>query len=82
MPEYDRSPAAMTRGIRNPALPSVSDPEKVAAMIIASVDQEPAPLRVITGSDSQRYIRDALRRRLADVEAQEQSAAQTDIVSA
>jgi NAD(P)-dependent dehydrogenase (short-subunit alcohol dehydrogenase family) len=82
MREYDDSPAAMTRGIRNPALPSVSDPAKVAAAIIASADQEPAPLRLVTGSDSQRYIRDALRRRLSDIEAQEQSAATTDTTTA
>ncbi|MCS5714207.1 SDR family oxidoreductase [Herbiconiux sp. CPCC 205716] len=76
---YDGTPAAMTRGIQNPALPSVSDPEKVAAKIIASVDIEPAPLRLVTGSDSQRYVRDALRERLADIESQEASAAETDI---
>ncbi|MBB2903591.1 NAD(P)-dependent dehydrogenase (short-subunit alcohol dehydrogenase family) [Kineococcus radiotolerans] len=76
---YDGTPAAMSRGIQNPALPSVSDPAKVAAAIIATVEQTPAPLRLVTGSDSQRYIRDALRERLADIEAQEASAAATDL---
>jgi NAD(P)-dependent dehydrogenase (short-subunit alcohol dehydrogenase family) len=76
---YDGTPAAMSRGIQNPALPSVSDPAKVAAAIIASVDVEPAPLRLVTGSDSQRYVRDALRERLADIESQEASAATTDL---
>jgi NAD(P)-dependent dehydrogenase (short-subunit alcohol dehydrogenase family) len=76
---YDGTPAAMSRGIQNPALPSVSDPAKVAAAIIASVDVEPAPLRLVTGSDSQRYVRDALRERLADIESQEASAAMTDL---
>ncbi|RWZ46185.1 SDR family oxidoreductase [Labedella phragmitis] len=82
MSAYDGTPAAMSRGIQNPALPSVSDPEKVAAAIIASVDVTPAPLRLVTGSDSQRYIRDALRERLADVESQEASAAATDLTPA
>ncbi|GAA2246586.1 SDR family oxidoreductase [Herbiconiux moechotypicola] len=79
---YDGTPAAMSRGIQNPALPSVSDPEKVAAAIIASVDVSPAPLRLVTGSDSQKYIRDALAERLADIDAQKASAATTDLASA
>jgi NAD(P)-dependent dehydrogenase (short-subunit alcohol dehydrogenase family) len=76
---YDGTPAAMSRGIQNPALPSVSDPNKVAAAIIGSVDVSPAPLRLVTGSDAQRYIRDALRERLTDIESQEASAASTDL---
>ncbi|MFB7286702.1 SDR family oxidoreductase [Actinacidiphila glaucinigra] len=82
MAVYDGTPAAMTRGIQNPALPSVSDPAKVAAAIIATVDQETAPLRLVTGSDAQRYIREALHERLADIESQEASAASTDITAA
>ncbi|WP_432519105.1 SDR family oxidoreductase [Kineococcus sp. SYSU DK006] len=78
---YDGTPAAMSRGIQNPNLPSVSDPAKVAAAIIATVDQTPAPLRLVTGSDSQRYLREALRERLADIEAQEASAAATDLTA-
>lgn len=79
---YDDTPAAMSRGIQNPALPSVSDPVKVAAAIIASADVTPAPLRLVTGSDSQKYVRDALADRLADIDAQKASAAATDLASA
>lgn len=79
MAAYDGTPAAMSRGIQNPALPSVSDPAKVAAAIIASADIAPAPLRVVTGSDSWRIIRAALAERLADIDAQEASAASTDL---
>jgi NAD(P)-dependent dehydrogenase (short-subunit alcohol dehydrogenase family) len=79
MAAYDGTPAAMSRGIQNPALPSVSDPAKVAAAIIDSADVSPAPLRLVTGSDSLRIIRDALRERLADIESQELSAAATDL---
>jgi len=79
MSAYDSTPAAMTRGIQNPALPSVSDPAKVAAAIIGTVDQTPAPLRLVTGSDSQRIIAGALRERLADIESQADSAAATDL---
>ncbi|GAA0315256.1 SDR family oxidoreductase [Kineococcus aurantiacus] len=76
---YDGTPAAMSRGIRNPDLPSVSDPARVAAAVIASVDTTPAPLRLITGSDSFAIVHAALRERLADVEAQEAGAASTDL---
>ncbi len=82
MAAYDGTPAAMSRGIQNPALPSVSDPAKVAAAIIGTVDQSPAPLRLVTGSDSFRIVRDALRDRLTDIEAQEESAASTDLSKA
>ncbi|WP_432542635.1 SDR family oxidoreductase [Kineococcus sp. SYSU DK002] len=78
---YDGTPAAMSRRIQDPALPSVSDPAKVAAAIIASVDRTPAPLRLITGSDSFAAVRAALRERLADVEAQEAGAARTDLAA-
>ncbi|GAA3549874.1 SDR family oxidoreductase [Microlunatus spumicola] len=81
MAAYDGTPAALSRGIQNPALPSVSDPAKVAAAIIASADVSPAPLRLLTGSDAHRIVRDALRARLEDVEAQEASAATTDLVA-
>jgi len=79
LPAYDGTPAAMTRGIQNPALPSVSDPGKVAAAIIASVDVTPAPLRLVTGSDSHRYVREALLARLDDIDAQQATAASTDL---
>lgn len=79
MTAYDGTPAAMSRGIQNPALPSVSDPAKVAAAILATVEQTPAPLRLVTGSDSFRIVRDALRERLAEIESQEASAASTDL---
>ncbi|WP_257793744.1 SDR family oxidoreductase [Microbacterium sp. JZ31] len=82
MAAYDGTPAAMSRGIQNPALPSVSDPAKVAAAIIGSADVSPAPLRLVTGSDSLRIIRDALRERLANIESQELSAAATDLAPA
>jgi hypothetical protein len=39
---------------------------------------EPAPLRLVLGSDSYRYIMDALRGRIAQVEAQADTARVTD----
>ncbi len=55
------------------------DPDKVAAAIIGSVDIEPAPLRLATGSDAFVNISTILKRRLAAIEAQEDLARSTDV---
>ena len=78
MPEYDGTPAAMTRGAGDRTRPSLGDPAKMAARIIASADQTPAPKRLVLGSDAQRFIRAALVERLAEVEEQAATAALTD----
>jgi hypothetical protein len=82
MPEYDDTPAATTRGASDRSRPALGDPAKMAARIIESVDQQPAPRRLVLGSDSQRFIQTALAERLAEVEAQAETAAQTDWVDA
>ncbi|NMO50027.1 SDR family oxidoreductase [Actinoplanes sp. TBRC 11911] len=74
---YDNTPGAMTRMIKN-LPPAAGDPAKMAEAIIASVDSSPAPRRLVLGSDGYKYIHDALLERLAEVEAQETSAATTD----
>jgi NAD(P)-dependent dehydrogenase (short-subunit alcohol dehydrogenase family) len=78
MTEYDQTPAAMVRGAKDRSHPSAGDPAKMAAAIIASADIEPAPLRLVLGSDSYRFITTALTARLADVQAQAQTAPATD----
>jgi hypothetical protein len=59
----------------------LGDPAKMAATILGSVDQEPAPKRIVLGSDSWGIIHKALTDRLATVEAQKDSAASTDIAA-
>lgn len=78
MREYDDSPAVLVRGVQDRGHPSVGDPAKMAARIIASADVEPAPLRLVLGSDSHWFILGALRERLAQVEAQADTASNTD----
>jgi len=78
MAAYDSTPAAMVRGIQDRSRPSLGDPAKMAELIIASVDETPAPLRLVLGSDSYRIITTALRDRLAQIEPQEERAASTD----
>ncbi|MEU3983971.1 SDR family oxidoreductase [Streptomyces sp. NPDC026672] len=80
MPEYDDSPAAMTRGAQDRSRPSLGDPGLMATRIIDSVEQTPAPRRLVLGSDSYRFLQAALSERLAEVEAQRDTAGRTDIV--
>ena len=54
------------------------DPARMAARIIESVDQEPAPLRMILGSQALETTIETLKQRLASFEAQTELAASTD----
>ncbi|MFQ3556604.1 SDR family oxidoreductase [Streptomyces gramineus] len=54
------------------------DPQKVAAVIIASADTTPAPRRLALGSDAYNGIKDALNGRLAELEAGREIALSTD----
>ncbi|MFC0438084.1 SDR family oxidoreductase [Kutzneria buriramensis] len=77
---YDGTPAAQVRAFREGVPNSIvfGDPERMAATMIASVDQEPAPLRLVLGTDSWTAITSALESRLADVRPQKDNAATTD----
>jgi NAD(P)-dependent dehydrogenase (short-subunit alcohol dehydrogenase family) len=77
---YEGTPAGMVHTVlTDPARVPNGDPVKMVAAMIASVDRDPAPRRLVLGSDAYGMIRKALQERLADVEAQQQSAAQTDV---
>ncbi|MGH8778510.1 SDR family oxidoreductase [Paraburkholderia sp.] len=54
------------------------DPVKMARAIIASIDQEPAPKRLLLGSDAYALVHAALTERLAALEAQRDLAFSTD----
>lgn len=76
---YDGTPAAAIRAmIEGGAAVPPGDPAKMAAAIIASADTEPAPSRIVLGSDSFGIIRTTLADRLAVIDAQRDSAAATD----
>ena len=53
--------------------------ENTAALIIAAADSADPPRRLVLGSDAWQLMTDALRGRLADVQAQRASAAEADI---
>jgi NAD(P)-dependent dehydrogenase (short-subunit alcohol dehydrogenase family) len=78
---YDRTPAGDFRRLAASAGLAMfpGDPRKVAAAIIASADQGPAPKRLTLGSDAYVLIHAALTERLADLEAQKELAHSTDI---
>lgn len=78
---YDETPAALVRGARDRSRPPLGDPAAMAARIIDSVDVEPAPLRLVLGSDAYQALSTSLSARLADVESQALSAPDTDVTA-
>lgn len=77
---YKGTPAGMVHAmIKDTSRQPLGDPARMAAIIIDSVDQEPAPKRIVLGSDSWGIIVKALTERLASVESQKDTAASTDI---
>ena len=79
MPEYDGSPAHAFRAMLDPANGlAPGDPARIAAAIIASADQQPAPLRIILGSQALDTTVKVLKDRIAGFEAQAVLAASAD----
>jgi NAD(P)-dependent dehydrogenase (short-subunit alcohol dehydrogenase family) len=79
LPAYDGTPAHGFLAMLDPASgPAPGDPARMAAAIIASVDQEPAPLRIILGSQALTTTLGVLKDRMAGFEAQAELAASTD----
>lgn len=79
MPEYDGNPARAFQTMLDPANGlAPGDPARMVAQIIKSVDSEPAPLRMVLGSQALQSTLDTLRKRIADFETQTELAASTD----
>jgi len=79
LPVYDNNPAhAFLRMLdpKNGLAPG--DPARMAARIIESIDVDPAPLRLVLGSQALESTVTTLRKRIADFEAQAAVAASTD----
>ena len=79
LPAYDGTPAhgflAMLDAANGLA---PGDPARMAAAIIASADQQPAPLRIILGSQALQTTIGVLKDRIAGFEAQADLASSTD----
>lgn len=76
---YKGTPAAMVHTmIKETSRLPLGDPEKMAKVIVDSVEQNPAPKRIVLGSDAYGAIHKALTDRLAGLEAQREVAFSTD----
>lgn len=79
MPEYEDNPAHAFQKMLDPANGlAPGDPSRMAARIIESVDKEPAPLRMVLGSQALAATIARLKDRIADYETQTELAASTD----
>jgi NAD(P)-dependent dehydrogenase (short-subunit alcohol dehydrogenase family) len=79
MPEYDGNPAHAFQKMLDPANGlAPGDPARMATAMIESVDSEPAPLRMILGSQALDNTVKVLQERIAGFEAQRELAASTD----
>lgn len=78
MPEYEACHGFLSMLDASQGL-APGDPVKMAQRIIESVDVEPAPLRMVLGSQALKATIARLKERIADYEAQVELAASTDI---
>ncbi|GGY54133.1 SDR family oxidoreductase [Streptomyces anulatus] len=76
---YEGNPAHAFKAMLDPANGlAPGNPQRMAARIIESVDTEPAPLRMMLGSQALDSTLGVLRKRIEDFEAQRDLAASTD----
>lgn len=78
IPAYDISPARQTRRMLDPAWVPSGDPVKMVEVMIASVDQSPAPRRIALGKSAYDAMHAQLGARLAALEAQRDLAYSAD----
>jgi hypothetical protein len=79
MPEYDGNPAHAFQTMLDPANGlAPGDPTRMATRIIESVDIDPAPLRMMLGSQALRSTIETLRKSIDEFETQTELAASTD----
>jgi NAD(P)-dependent dehydrogenase (short-subunit alcohol dehydrogenase family) len=77
---YEGTPAGMVHAfLQDRSRLPIGDPAKMVKIMIDSVDREPAPKRLVLGSDSFAAMQKALTERLAAVEAQKDVAFSTDL---
>ena len=79
LPAYDGNPAhAFLKMLDAANGQAPGDPARMAARIIESVDREPAPLRMVLGSQALASTVSTLKARVSDFETQAEIAASTD----
>ncbi|MBI0331538.1 SDR family oxidoreductase [Burkholderia plantarii] len=75
----DTPVGALRARLSDPGFVARGDPAKMVELMIASVDETPAPKRIVLGRDAYTMIRNALGERLAAVEAGRELAFSTDL---
>jgi NAD(P)-dependent dehydrogenase (short-subunit alcohol dehydrogenase family) len=76
---YASTPVAYVhRMLNDTSALALGDPSKMAHLMIASVDQVPAPKRLALGSDAYTVMHKSLSARLAELESQKELAFSTD----
>lgn len=79
MPEYDGNPAHVFLNMLDASkVLAPGDPVKMAARIIESVEINPAPMRIVLGSQALTNTISTLEARVADFKSQKELAASTD----
>lgn len=79
LPAYEGNPAHAFQKMLDPANGlAPGDPVRMASRIVESVDQEPAPLRMVLGSQALENTIATLEKRVADFKQQTDLAASTD----
>lgn len=82
MPAYDDNPAHAFLAMLDPANGlAPGDPQRMATRIIEIVDQTPAPLHMVLGSDAREKTIARLQERLAEYQAEAALAASTDFTA-
>ena len=82
MSEYDDTPAhSFLRMLDSANGLAPGDPVRMASVIVASVDREPAPLRILLGSQALQSTLKVLGERVAAYQEQAAVAASTDFPS-
>lgn len=78
MPEYDHCHGFLNMLDASKGL-APGDPAKMAQRILESVEQNPAPLRMVLGSEALKATIERLEERVSDYKTQQKLAASTDI---
>ena len=78
MPEYEHVHGFLNMLDKSKGL-APGDPAKMAARIIESADKDPAPLRMVLGSQALAVTIERLEERIADYKTQTELAASTDV---
>lgn len=80
MEVYEGTPAGMVyQSLQDTSRLPTGDPARMVTIMIDSVEQHPAPLRIVLGSDAITTLQHALTERLAAVEVQKEQAFSTDL---